>query len=257
MNPYEPHHLTIADLRYLLNLVEQSLLRAPLRTTPRSQLQRLELWPYLHSLSDLDQPSLITVLNVLLNAKLYREKSAELVWTGPDIRTGTSRDTWAVVKNLFSSPRESVLLAGYSFDHGKQLFEPLHQSMKKSALDVKFFIHIESMQKDTKLIHSASHLEQAMDRFLQTNWPFGEPWPEIYYDPRTLDPHERVSLHAKCLVVDSHTSLVTSANFTDRGHHRNIEVGSLIYNPDFAEQLRSQWLNLIQHKVFQPWTILP
>jgi phosphatidylserine/phosphatidylglycerophosphate/cardiolipin synthase-like enzyme len=41
-------------------------------------------------------------------------------------------------------------------------------------------------------------------------------------------------------------SLVTSANFTQRGQDRNIETGVLIDDRGFAVQLESQWRGLIQ-----------
>ena len=46
----------------------------------------------------------------------------------------------------------------------------------------------------------AGHLAQHLDRFFDTNWPFGEPRPRIYYDKRTLTPGPPwCSLHAKSL----------------------------------------------------------
>jgi phosphatidylserine/phosphatidylglycerophosphate/cardiolipin synthase-like enzyme len=54
------------------------------------------------------------------------------------------------------------------------------------------------------------------------------------------------SLHAKCLVIDYERSLITSANFTDRGQSRNIEVGVLIHDKGYAEALERQWTNLVQ-----------
>ena len=57
------------------------------------------------------------------------------------------------------------------------------------------------------------------------------------------------SLHAKCIVVDGSTALVTSANFTDRGQTRNIEAGVLVRDRGFAERLASQWIGLIEAKL--------
>ncbi|MGH9321370.1 MAG: phospholipase D-like domain-containing protein [Vicinamibacteria bacterium] len=54
-----------------------------------------------------------------------------------------------------------------------------------------------------------------------------------------------MSLHAKCVVVDDRLSLVTSANFTEAAHWRNIEAGVLVDDPRFAVNLRSQFDRLI------------
>lgn len=53
------------------------------------------------------------------------------------------------------------------------------------------------------------------------------------------------SLHAKCVVVDGAKAFESSANFTQRGQERNIEVGVLIEDASFASYLGGQWLGLI------------
>ena len=63
--------------------------------------------------------------------------------------------------------------------------------------------------------------------------------PEVYYDPRSVadDKPVRSSLHAKCVVVDAEQVFVSSANFTEAGQERNIEVGLNIRSPWLAKQL--------------------
>jgi phosphatidylserine/phosphatidylglycerophosphate/cardiolipin synthase-like enzyme len=85
-----------------------------------------------------------------------------------------------------------------------------------------------------------------IDRFLRAVWAFGEPKPDVFYDPRTAAPGPPwASLHAKCIVVDDERSLITSANFTDRGQTRNIEAGVLVEDPAFAGELSGQWRQLV------------
>lgn len=66
--------------------------------------------------------------------------------------------------------------------------------------------------------------------------------PEVFYDPRSVADEEpvRCSLYAKCVVVDAEQVFVSSANFTEAGQERNIEVGL---------NIRSKWLasQLIRH----------
>ena len=42
----------------------------------------------------------------------------------------------------------------------------------------------------------------AIDTFLEKNWSVGDLKPVVHYDPRTVAPASRASLHAKCIVVD-------------------------------------------------------
>jgi phosphatidylserine/phosphatidylglycerophosphate/cardiolipin synthase-like enzyme len=77
-------------------------------------------------------------------------------------------------------------------------------------------------------------------------WPFGDPKPVVYFDPRTAEERSPVSLHAKCVVIDHEYALVTSANFTDRGQTRNIEAGVAIEDRAFAASLERQWSSLVE-----------
>jgi phosphatidylserine/phosphatidylglycerophosphate/cardiolipin synthase-like enzyme len=92
--------------------------------------------------------------------------------------------------------------------------------------------------------------------FIAKNWPFGEPLPRFYYDPRTVAPvpagRSRVLLHSKCVVVDERTAFVTSANFTHNGQARNIETGVLIEDEKFAVELASHWHTLISARLLLP-----
>jgi phosphatidylserine/phosphatidylglycerophosphate/cardiolipin synthase-like enzyme len=90
------------------------------------------------------------------------------------------------------------------------------------------------------------YLSRHFDRFFVESWPFGVPRPRVYYDKRALQPGPPYcSMHAKCVVADGARAFVSSANFTQRGQERNIEVGVLIDDLGFASFLGGQWLGLI------------
>jgi phosphatidylserine/phosphatidylglycerophosphate/cardiolipin synthase-like enzyme len=61
----------------------------------------------------------------------------------------------------------------------------------------------------------------------------------VYYYPRSLElsPDKRTALHAKCVVVDGQTVFVSSANFTEAAHERNIEIGILLRSKLLAERI--------------------
>lgn len=167
----------------------------------------------------------------------------ELVWTGPEDHRATARDAAVVVRELFRGAQRDVLAAGYSWDHGKDILEPLHHAMKTHGVTATFFMDIagRAPAEERRDRFATDHI----DRFFETNWPFGDPKPQVYYDPRTTEVKAIASIHAKCIVVDERRSLITSANFTDRGHTRNIEAGVLIDDPTFARHLLAQWRGLI------------
>ncbi len=83
--------------------------------------------------------------------------------------------------------------------------------------------------------------------FREHLWP-AERLPELYCDPRALrpEPHERAILHAKCVVVDDARAFISSANFSQAGHERNIEAGVVVEDPALARQLTAQFDALVQ-----------
>ena len=186
----------------------------------------------------------LSVLDVVLAERAETKPSPELVWTGPEAPAGAARDTAVVLRELFEGARQTVILAGYDFDHAEDVLAPLHRVMRERGVDARFFVNIEQAQRD---VDEAEHLEAQLGTFLGDNWPFGDPRPRMYYDKRALRRGPPwCSLHAKCVVVDGTKAFVSSANFTQRGQERNIEVGVLIDDAAFAYALAGQWLGLME-----------
>jgi phosphatidylserine/phosphatidylglycerophosphate/cardiolipin synthase-like enzyme len=51
--------------------------------------------------------------------------------------------------------------------------------------------------------------------------------------------------------VDEERLFVTSANFTEAAHERNIEAGVLIADPVAAKAMRSQFESLVDRKILR------
>lgn len=172
-----------------------------------------------------------------------------LVWSGTEVLAGASRDTAVVVQELFRAARESILIASYALDSGdkaKALFGPLAQRMDAELdLRVKLFVNVHRKHRDETA--DVLLLREFADRFRNEIWP-GERLPEVFHDPRSLasDGKTRACLHAKCVVVDETRALITSANFTEAAHVRNIEAGTLIADPGLARALRAQFETLVE-----------
>ena len=149
-----------------------------------------------------------------------------------------------MLRELFEGARESVILADYSFDHASGILAPLHRTMSVHAVEARFFVDVPQVGAARD---GDAHLAKHLGGFMASNWPFGDPRPRLYYDTRALQPGPPwCSLHAKCVVVDGVKAFVSSANFTQRGQERNIEVGVLIADATFAGFLAGQWMGLVE-----------
>ncbi len=186
----------------------------------------------------------LTVLDVVLAERRANTRPApELVWTGPERTNATARDTAVVLRALFESAQRQVILAGYDFTQGSALLRPLWVAMRDRGVDARFFLHIP--QPEAVSTVAESYGDQAVGVIMADAWPFGEPRPRAYYDARALTVRPRFNMHAKCVVVDGLSALVTSANFTRRAHEQNLECGVLLEDAAFARHLARQWLGLI------------
>ena len=66
-----------------------------------------------------------------------------------------------------------------------------------------------------------------------------------------IEGNTRACLHAKCIIIDDHRALITSANFTTADHRRNIEAGTVITDSILARALRAQFDTLVDRAALQ------
>lgn len=176
------------------------------------------------------------------------EPPIDLVTSGPEAPGITNRDTSVVVRELFAHANKSVLVVGYAVYQGQQVFESLAKRMEDLPdLDVQFFLNVSRPDRDKT--PSEILVAKFRERFKNTQWPNGCRLPEVYYDPRSIadDAPIRSSLHAKCVVVDAEQVFVSSANFTEAGQERNIEVGLNIQSDWLARRLIKHFMHLREH----------
>ncbi|MBD1842486.1 phospholipase [Cyanobacteria bacterium FACHB-63] len=173
----------------------------------------------------------------------------ELVWTGQEIAGSLSRDTAVVVRELFSTAKRSVLISSFAIDRGEKartLFEGLACRMDTNpSLRVRMFLNIHRPHGNDE--PEIALLQRFTAIFRRDIW-VGNRLPEVFYDPRSLEKgtETKACLHAKCVVVDEERILVTSANFTEAAHERNIEAGVLLEDSAVAKGLCSQFESLVE-----------
>ena len=213
----------------------------------KNQLEALD-----QALAGHQAPACLAILDVVLAERAARRPAPELVWTGPEGPAATARDTAVVLRSLFEAAREHVILAGYSFDHARDVLAPLHAAMRDHGVEATFFVDVP--QTEHPLTDPDAYVAEHLGEFARKSWPFGPPFPRLYYDRRCLTPGPPFSsLHAKCVTVDGLRAFVSSANFTQRGQERNIEVGVLVEDPVFASGLARQWMGLVECRAVEAW----
>lgn len=236
----------LSELRAVRRAVEDGRLGLPIQEfalvsagVPQRRCRALG-----RALAGLDAAGARAALDLVIAERVHRPPPRlQLVWTGPEAKGTSARDTSIVVRQLFESAQHSVIIGGFRFDQGASLFRPLHSGMQR-GMSVTIFVDIEGHAPHPAGAEALANA--SIRKFLSENWPFGPPYPAVYYDPQSaVAGPPWVSLHAKCVVVDDARAFITSANFTDRGQTRNLEVGVLIEDRTFAERLAGQWRALV------------
>lgn len=188
-----------------------------------------------------------------IEAQKLRDR-VDLVWTGQEFTGSISRDTKVVVQELFADARHSVLVSSFALDKGastRALFQTLATQMDTFPdLQVRIFLNVHRPYQD--LTPESILLRQFAEFFRKEIWN-GSKLPELFHDPRSLsvEPSKRSCLHAKCVVVDEEKVLVTSANFTEAAHERNIEAGILIVDDAIARAIINQFNSLTGRGILQ------
>ena len=178
------------------------------------------------------------------------EDFVDLVTTGPEAGGVANRSTGVVVADLFRSAQQSVLVAGYAIHQGQKIFRSLADRMEGCPdLHVRMFLDVPRARADTSSI--SNQIARFVQTFKTSQWPNRAPMPHVYCCQHIMENGKLGSLHAKCIAIDDQQVFVSSANFTEAGQDRNIEVGLLVRSSVLSERLARFFEALVDNHYFQ------
>ena len=243
-------NLETADIRHLSVLLANGTLTAPfhdvallreqLPASLRGELQSLTTAGF----TPVQMASVISLIADERERCRSNEARIELVATGPDGQEH-ARNTAVVVEQLFREARDEVLIVGFAVYDGQSIFRTIAERLEaEPALRVVICLDVARRIGDTAT--DAMIVDSFRRNFKKSNWGSSR-LPELYYDPRSLsaDRENRAVLHAKTIVVDERTALVTSANPTPAAYERNIELGVVIRGGEIPRAIRRHFSALI------------
>lgn len=169
-----------------------------------------------------DSAVLASVLRGFAAAGAKAPNPPRAVWSGPSF-DGDSDHTTAAVAHLIDEATEDVFASTFSATLGSPFVEALWRAIARGVTVTVLFDGGEKMSA------TAAKLTKKLDgaRFL------------------TYVPDGSFGLqHSKVVIVDSAAAFVTSANLSEAAAYRNLEVGVLVRDPEFASKLRQRFLKL-------------
>ena len=156
-----------------------------------------------------------------------------------------------MVGELFRNAQRSVLVAGYAIYQGHKVFQSLSDRMEQQpGLQVRMFLDVPRTHGDTSSAND--QIARFVHTFKISQSPNRALMPEVYCCEQIMDPQNGKpgSLHAKCITVDNEQVFVSSANFTEAGQDRNIEVGLLVRSPVIAGRVSRFFEALVDSQFF-------
>lgn len=192
-------------------------------------------------------PEQIGIVMELLAAERARQQAdqdrVEMVWTGPDQEGLPARDTGVVARELLSQASRSLLITTFSLSRDSRTFEPVGVAMERNPeLEVTLVLHVDAPRS----MSGSAAVAAFASEFWANKWPWPTR-PKVYYDPRGVapEPGTRALQHSKCIVADLERVLITSANYTEAGQLRNIELGVVMRDRGLAMRVDERFRNLI------------
>ncbi len=170
-----------------------------------------------------------------------KNKSLELVWTGPADAASTMRRTDQVLLDLINKAQSSILMVTFAAYKIPSIAKALGKAAERG---VTIDLVLESAEEsDGKLTFSA--IRALGDKISkQAN---------IYIWPRENRERDAKgnygALHAKTAVIDAKTAFISSANLTDYALTLNMELGVVINGGEFPKIIQSHFERLISSRV--------
>jgi phosphatidylserine/phosphatidylglycerophosphate/cardiolipin synthase-like enzyme len=162
-----------------------------------------------------------------------QEQQIELLWTGPSPAIQiAARRIDQVLYDLISSAKREILLVTFAAHKISRLTDGLVKALNR-GVHVRLILEFEETSQGQLSM-------DALNAFPEVIRQRGQ----IYYWP--LEKRERNAhgkpgkLHAKVAIIDDQVVL-SSANLTDDGFNRNLELGALLYSSDILQRLREHF----------------
>ena len=146
------------------------------------------------------------------------EHKVSLVWTGPSTDAIRMRSTRSVLHTLVANATESLVLVSFVSYNIADLTADLADAIAR-GVEVTLILETPDDPGGPLVIDRDHPFAPIKDAASFYRWPL---------ETREVSFAASARLHAKCVIADRSSALITSANLTSAGINDNIELGVLI-----------------------------
>ena len=176
-------------------------------------------------LVSMDKKIIGAVLLAMSSAAKHASSQLEVVWSGPTPKGALGRTTWAVLGEVVENAHEYIYAATYSAGSGAPAIKVLRGAIDRGI-------------KVTCVVDN-HHRPEAID--ILRNELGGARLLGLVKGATQFAP----MMHAKFIVVDGHSTFLTSANFSNIAVDKSLEVGLFVHNSFVAHQFKRRIEDLL------------
>ena len=169
------------------------------------------------------------------------EHKISLVWTGPTTDTVRLRATRSVLTTLVQHATESLVLVSFASYDVADLAAALASAIQR-GVEVTLILETPENPGGPLVIDADHPFAPIKDTAHFYRWPI---------ETRDASFAATARLHAKCVIADRSSALITSANLTNAGINDNIELGVLIEAGPLPERLHQHLGALIEKRTLE------
>ena len=169
------------------------------------------------------------------------EHKVSLVWTGPSTEAVGLRTTRAVLNTLVANATKSLVLVSFTSYDVADLTASLAEAIGR-GVEVSLILETPEDPGAPLVIDPTHPFAPIKETARFYRWP---------REAREAFFAATARLHAKCVIADQSSTLITSANLTSAGINDNIELGVLIEAGPLPERLHRHLELLIEESVLE------
>ena len=189
----------------------------------------LKAW---RSLPECSGSALALGFTVAFAERSRERESIEIVWTGPASEIIAARQTSAVLFELVGQATKDITLFSFAAYHIAGLASAL-QAATRRGVRVRLILETHADSGGKLSFDASAALRSLSDTAEFYIWPADRRLPGAV-------------MHGKALLVDGGVGFVTSANLTEYGIDRNLELGLVVRGGDVPRALREHVERLIE-----------
>lgn len=183
-------------------------------------------------LQSMDKKIVGVALLAMSSAAKTATSEIEVVWSGPTPHGALGRTTWAVLDEVVQNAHEFIYAATYSAGNGAPAIRALRGALDR-GVSVTCMVDVHNRPEAVAILKN--ELPGARLLGLSAHENMGAPL-----------------MHAKFIVVDGHSTFLSSANFSNLAVDKSLEVGLLVHNSFVAHQFRLRIEEMLLDGLLEP-----